>query len=29
MNIPKLVEFVNAGEHLTDVEPRMFFFEDA
>jgi hypothetical protein len=29
MDVPKLVQFRHAREHLWDVEPRVFLFEDA
>jgi hypothetical protein len=28
MNISQFVKLVNGGEHLTDIESCMFFFED-
>lgn len=29
MNVAQLVKFIHSGEHLADVESRMFFLEDS
>jgi hypothetical protein len=29
MHVPKLVEFINGGKHLTNVESGLLFFENA
>jgi len=28
MDVTELVELADSGEHLADVEPRVFFFEN-